>query len=637
MIKRINVLKRVGRFTSLNPTQGHEGDFSKLNVIYANNACGKSTLCDVLRSLGTGNPAYIIGRQRFGSTEQPEIIITCDGTGGPTTVRFQRGIWLNRGTCPPIYIYDDRFVSENVIIGHHINVDQRRNLYGLVIGDQAISLQQAVDNAEQSLTNSTASFTSARDNLTLLLPAGYTIEPFRSLAQIQGVDSQIETVTGEIRTAEQTIAKADSIRARRPIGVLPIAEIPKVLETVLNSTLDTVAHTAQNKIRDHLDSTSRNLSLSWINQGFEAQLGVFCPYCGQETHGLEILEAYQAFFSGALQSYQILHGDTIRNVNATFGESAQNQLRQTLIAHGTEQVWWQDAAGYTFELPRIRETENIVAALDHACQAMLAALTRKQESPMSSINLSEDETLAINAWREIAVELEEYNESLSDVNAALRRYQENSGTIDLVPLQNRLATLKACKQRYIPEVISAYGAYDIALDEKASAQQVKQRANEALRTQSNQLFESYGAKINELLELFSADFRIVSDGVNFRGGSPSGQLAIELYGTRVSSTPESASTPSQPSLANTLSGGDRSALALAYFLARVELAGDVSNAVVVFDDPYHNQDRSRRQCTIERIHHLTGLSSQCIVFSHDLEFARAVEKRPGTSTKTFIL
>ncbi len=57
----------------------------------------------------------------------------------------------------------------------------------------------------------------------------------------------------------------------------------------------------------------------------------------------------------------------------------------------------------------------------------------------------------------------------------------------------------------------------------------------------------------------------------------------------------------------------------------------------VFDDPYHNQDRSRRQCTIEQIHHLTGIAKQCFVLSHDLEFARAVERRPGTQAKTFVV
>jgi len=152
MIKLINVLKGIGCFSALNPTRGTEGDFSGFNVIYASNACGKSTLCDVFRSLDTGNPAYVIGRKRLGSDAQPEIVISLEG--GQAT-RFQNAQWHERDNCPPIHVYDDRFVAENVFIGHHISVDQRRNLYGLVIGDQAIALKQAVDAAEQNLNTAT--------------------------------------------------------------------------------------------------------------------------------------------------------------------------------------------------------------------------------------------------------------------------------------------------------------------------------------------------------------------------------------------------------------------------------------------------------------------------------------------------
>ncbi len=86
MIKRINLLKEIGRFSALNSTRDSEGDFSKLNVIYASNACGKSTLCDVFRSLDTDNPAYIIGRKRFGSNTEPEVVVLLEGG---QTIRFQ--------------------------------------------------------------------------------------------------------------------------------------------------------------------------------------------------------------------------------------------------------------------------------------------------------------------------------------------------------------------------------------------------------------------------------------------------------------------------------------------------------------------------------------------------------------------
>ena len=633
MIQRINVLKGVGRFSALNPTRGTEGDFSSLNVIYASNACGKSTLCDVFRSLDTGNPAYVIGRKRLGSDAQPEIVISLEG--GQAT-RFQNAQWHERDNCPPIHVYDDRFVAENVFIGHHISVDQRRNLYGLVIGDQAIALKQAVDTAEQKLNTATAAVNTAQTNLTRLIPTGYTTDSFRNVASVGDVDTRVAEATSEFRTAEQTKTKADAIRARRPLATLPIAEVPETLDKVLSSTLDTASLAAEAKIRDHLAATSQGLPISWVKQGFDAQSSTACPHCGQDMQGLDILGAYRSFFSGELRAQEQLRVSTKSAVQGAFGEAAQNQIRQTLTSHKTEQDWWKDAAGFEFALPEIDDIETIIALLQAVHQAIDSALARKQANPGSEAPLTAEESAAVTSWNEKAAALKAYNEALSAINSGLQNRQANAGVIDLTPLQQRLTGLNAAKKRHEQVTVDAYAAYDVATSHKTTAQQEKQRANEALREQSNQLFERYGARTNEFLTLFCADFRIVSDGVTFRGG-PSGQLAIELRGERVSATPESASDPSQVSLANTLSGGDRSALALAFFLAKVEMASDAGRSIVVFDDPYHNQDRSRRQCTIERIHHLTGIANQCFVFSHDLEFARAVERRPGTQAKTFVL
>lgn len=633
MIKRISVLKGVGRFSALNSIQGSEGDFSELNVIYASNSCGKSTLCDVFRSLDTGNSAYVIGRKRLGSNTQQEIVVLLEQ--GQTT-RFQNAQWHERENCPPIHVYDDRFVAENVFIGYHISLDQRRNLYGLVIGDQAITLKQAVDAAEQQLSSATSALNRAQTNLTRLIPTGYTADSFRNLAAVEDVDNKITEVVSSLKSAEETKAKAEAIQARSLLDAVPIAEVPEILESVLDATLDAAALAAEAKIRDHLAATSQGLSIGWVKQGFDSQTSTACPHCGQEMQGLEILEAYRSFFSGELQEQERLRESTRNTVSASFGEAAQNQLRQVLASHRTERDWWRDAAGYEFTLPEIGDIASVVVLLQEVYQAIDSALDRKRANPASAIAFSGEELAAITAWSEMAAELSAYNQALDAINTELRDRRANAGMIDLALLQQRLSSLNAAKKRHEQETVDAYAAYDAAINHKSSAQQEKQRANKALREQSNQLFERYGSRINELLTLFGADFRIVSDGVTFRGG-PSGQLAIELSGERISATPEAASDPSQISLANTLSGGDRSALALAFFLAKVEMAHDVGRSIVVFDDPYHNQDRSRRQCTIEQIHHLTGLAKQCFVLSHDLEFARAVEKRPGSFSKTFIL
>lgn len=635
MIRRINTLKNVGRFSTLHTTSGTQGDFGELNVIYAENACGKSTLCDVLRSVNTGNAAYIVGRKSLGVSAPQDIGILLNDNSHPI---FINDSWSGHDNCPPIYIYDERFIADNVYIGHHISTDQKKNLYGLVLGSQAITLKQAVDSAEQALKNAKNTYDREEKILSTLLSVGYDINSFRGIPAVDDIEHKIEKATKALRSAEQTKDKTHSIRTRPLLSPLPIFEVPENLEEVLKATLDTAAIAAEEKIKQHLAKDSQGLSVSWVKQGFELQSGTTCPYCGQDMQDLNILAAYRSYFSGELQRQEELR-ESLRNaLQLNFGAAAQTKIRQILTAHKTEQDWWKAAVGYEVILPEIGDIEDICGLLQSTHDTITAACDRKQSKLCLEICLSPEEKDAMHAWQAKAATLQQYNAELSKINVEIQRRQESAATIDTQPLQQSIAALNASKKRHEQNTIAAYSAYDTAHAQYKEAQKIKKVANDALRDQAQHFFDEYGQKINGLLELFNVDFKIISEKLSFPGGTPSGQLVIEMKGVRVSASADAASDPSKPSLANTLSGGDRSALALAFFLAKVELSSDAANSIVVFDDPYHNQDRSRRQCTIERIHHLATIAKQCFVFSHDLDFARTIEKCHAVSNKkTFVL
>lgn len=642
MIKRINTLKRVGRFIELQSAAGADHDFAELNVVFASNAAGKSTLCDVLRSMTSGEAAYVVGRKRLGAGNDPEIVVSLDGANPPQVVRFQNGAWANGAASPKIHVYDDRFVAENVLVGHHINVDQRRNLYGLVIGDQGIALKQAVDAAEAQLTTAGHNARDAEATLRGLLPQGQSIEPFRTLPEVADVDQQITTAKEALSSAAQTKSKADAIRQRQSLRDVPIPQIPANLAEVLATSLDQAALVAEQKIREHLETHTSGLSIDWLGQGHRAKSGEGCPHCGQSMEGLEIFQAYNAFFSGELQEQESARSALRTATSQAFGEEARNRIREALTSHVTECSWWSDAAGFVFALPASPAEASILDAHAAAECAINGALDRKQANPANATTITPTEQQAIDAWLAIAAGLTQYNADLQTINATLIQKKAEAGNIDLVPLQQAVAALEASKRRHQQDMVAAYAAYAAAVRAKADAQRAKQTANDALRDQANALLAQYGVRINELLDLFTANFRVVCGGTNdnyvtFGGGLPSGQLAIEILGQKIASSPADAADPGRPSLANTLSGGDRSALALAFFLAKVEQEPDLADSIVVFDDPFHSQDRSRQSRTIERIHALARASKQVFVFSHDLDFARAVTPIHGVHTRTYKL
>jgi AAA domain len=89
----------------------------------------------------------------------------------------------------------------------------------------------------------------------------------------------------------------------------------------------------------------------------------------------------------------------------------------------------------------------------------------------------------------------------------------------------------------------------------------------------------------------------------------------------------------RPSFKNTLSAGDRSTLALAFFLAHLERDPDRATRIVVFDDPFTSQDSFRRRQTIYEIKRAGANCEQVIVLSHDATFLRQVrDKCPASES-----
>jgi hypothetical protein len=90
-----------------------------------------------------------------------------------------------------------------------------------------------------------------------------------------------------------------------------------------------------------------------------------------------------------------------------------------------------------------------------------------------------------------------------------------------------------------------------------------------------------------------------------------------------------------PCFRNTLSSGDRSTLALAFFMAQLKNRKDLADLIVVFDDPFTSLDEFRQQWTCFAIRRLAEETKQVVVLSHCLEFLRLIANRcdkPTTRT-----
>jgi wobble nucleotide-excising tRNase len=137
--------------------------------------------------------------------------------------------------------------------------------------------------------------------------------------------------------------------------------------------------------------------------------------------------------------------------------------------------------------------------------------------------------------------------------------------------------------------------------------------------------------------MFGASFRIENTHGRYTGGTPSSAYHLVINDAQVELG--DASTPlDRPSFKNTVSAGDKSTLALAFFLAQLKQSPNLAQKVVIFDDPFTSQDRSRRACTQQEICRLSRETTQVLLLSHDPYFLKLVwDELPSAEVKTLQL
>ena len=131
--------------------------------------------------------------------------------------------------------------------------------------------------------------------------------------------------------------------------------------------------------------------------------------------------------------------------------------------------------------------------------------------------------------------------------------------------------------------------------------------------------KTYLDKINNYLRFFNPNIQLTR--LNKKGSRFVYYLKIEGFDVR--------SDSESVSLKHTLSEGDKSSLALSFFLARLSLKENISKLTVIFDDPISSFDYSRRTTTINQLNSVANNCQQFILLSHDINFIKDFSNKVG--------
>lgn len=221
------------------------------------------------------------------------------------------------------------------------------------------------------------------------------------------------------------------------------------------------------------------------------------------------------------------------------------------------------------------------------------------EDKKSELNIFEMSTP--NEARQLRKELNEINRSLS---------------IARTKVKNRKLKLKSEKKDVNKDNVIT----KLQTERDELAKKLEQKKAERTKFLSTPI-DLYISNINRYLASFSNDLKIIDHKIVFPANSNEIRL---VYGIKINNHEihfKERESAMSPSLKYYLSEGDKNALALSFFLAKMDIAPNPNEYIVVIDDPFTSFDTHRKQTTITQLVRVANKVGQLFILTHDLHFA----------------
>lgn len=623
LVKKIVSVKNAGRLKEYSATGDVE--FKKFTLIYGENGRGKTTLCAIFRSLQSGDSSHIIGRTTLGVVGVPSVHIQLEN--GHT--QFHDLTWSQ--TLPNLLIFDQDFISDNIYSGNAVGLGQRRNLYKIIIGTNGVNLARQYEAKKDKITALNVRIRAESNLIQSHLPPTLTIEAFLNTPNADGVDEHIATTQREITAASESAV----ILNHTPLKELQILRVPDDLGDTMRLNIDSISVQTESVIRQHIaDHGMGKGGQEWISQGLAFNSQNECPFCAQDIQANDLLQVYRNFFSEAYRNLKASIIERGKSFAESFGDAQIQAITNSINENIEILSFWQRYLDLS-TLP-VFNVEDIVSSLNRAKDSILRLLKAKAASPLEVLEMDGEFSSSLSGLNALNEQLNQYNSSVRGKNELIQTRKNSLQQVNLNALKGDLVRFEALKNRFQEPLASHCATLLDLRRQKLQMEQEKDGIKAQLDNYSTATFGNYQRTINGYLDKFNAGFSIGNVDPNFIGGA-NAQFNIIINNNPVRLGDDQ--TPlNQPSFKNTLSSGDKSTLALAFFLAQIDHHPAKDQLVVLFDDPFNSQDSFRRNQTAIEIFRLGTACKQTIVLSHDAVFLKQVQdKIHGAPVKTLQL
>lgn len=589
--------------------------FDQLNLIYGRNGSGKSTLCKIFESINLKDKASIQALQPIESQGKQNLQLKFNSYNLSLD---------NLQSDFPFRVFNQAFIDNNLYISNSKDRKQLSNYYDFSLGYVSVEKEKKIDHLKSENESLTAQISPITIRLSTKFPSK-TITQIRSTKEIPDCDKKVEILKEQL----QDLKSVEHFKKRKSLSLLSLDK-PKLDTDIFTLNIETLSKEAEEKVNLHIAHNLKEQDKQWIELGTNLVTeSNQCPFCAQSLTSSPIFHLYQEFINEsyltASSNFELSGSDFELNV-LKIGVKIE-ELEQIVKINKEIIREWADRLD---EIP-LDYNFSLLDRLSTNLELESYKLVReKKKDLLSKIDL----TIFHGIFHEIfdGLDFTDYNNEVNKFNEAIKKFIDSLAKDTVQSIQSQIDEIEASKLRFSPEVIEALEEIKRLESLKTENTSKIKELREEITKEQEESIKNHKDSINDILQSFHSMIRIkeLEKDNRGKGGSTRLKYVITFINNELSALDEEQH---HHIFEHILSLGDRSALALSFFLSRFSKSNN-DNSIIILDDPMSSLDRYRKDATIIQIAKLLQNKYQTFVFSHDPFFLSDIYKHSILSKNT---
>lgn len=456
----IQVIEKIDRVGVLNGFDGSEHPLTRLSLIYAGNGRGKSTLSAVLAAAGSGEVDSLSERQSLGTTGNAHVRLQPLGASKRV---LNNGVWA--GEPLRTRVFDTQFVDQNVHTGGEVSPSHRQGLLAIAIGATAVDQQEKLEAARELVA--TAKAEKARIEAEALAMAHAvdrtcSFSTFQKLHVPEAVDllvSEAEASLNDGKNISQIFALP------LPTELKPISlDLSDLLEA-LGEALSDLHGEARLRVAEHIshvgDESSKSNVEAWLSEGVGLASDTECPFCGQSTTGIDLVDMYAEFFDSAYDNLR----DRLEQLKDRLGKRARELLQARLTTEYERAFTFTSAWKTHVDVPELPKLEPVTEELTAFGRIFDLLLSQKMDCFENSVNAETDRLTLEASSLDLSILIEEVNACIRQVVSDITAYKGSLSVSSVPELESKLVAARLAQLRGNADVQELFTAWTEAKSE----------------------------------------------------------------------------------------------------------------------------------------------------------------------------